>query len=209
LITFSLSAVLPNVRHMPARLIEAMPMLVLGLAGLAWIIWRWIRLRRAGAERAAAARRDVAVGLALAASWFSLWVLYAAYTWTTTFHLPGEFFVVDDVRFYVDPIGPIALLAAWLVTRVPRGALLALLTSAAVVAAMFGLGIWFQLPGSPPSPGYLRSRRCGIVRAALRSSKDLRAICFWQRGSSRCPVRRVRRTRRRAAGARRVRVCSW
>ena len=81
-ITFSLGAVLPNLRYMPAHLIAAMPMLVLGLAALAWIAGRRVALRRAGDERAARARRDLAVGLALAASWFSVWGLYAAYTWT-------------------------------------------------------------------------------------------------------------------------------
>ena len=103
------------------------------------------------------ARRDLAVGLALAASWFSVWGLYAPYTWTATAWtaiFPGPFIgalpTVDDVRFYVDPIGPIALLAAWLVTRVPRQSSLAVATSAAVVAAMFGLGIWFQLPVPRP-----------------------------------------------------------
>jgi hypothetical protein len=150
LISFSTGAVLPNVRYMPMQLIVAMPMLVLGLAALAWIIWRWIRLRRAGAEPAAVARRDIAAGLALAAAWFTVWGLYAAYTWTTTGPFTGALAIVDDVRFYVDPIGPIALLAAWPVTRVPRRAPLALLTSAAVVAAMFGLGVWFQLPVPHP-----------------------------------------------------------
>jgi hypothetical protein len=150
LITFSPGAVLPNVRYLPARLIVAMPVLVLGLVTLAWITGRWMRLRRAGAEPAAVARRDLAAGLALAAAWFSVWGLYAAYTWTTTFHLSGALFTVDDVRFYVDPIGPIALLAAWLVTRLPRRTPLAPLTSAAVVAVMFGLGVWFQLPVPRP-----------------------------------------------------------
>jgi hypothetical protein len=149
-VSFSLRAVLPNVRYMPMQLVEAMPVLVLGLVALAWIIWRWIRLRRATAEPAAVPRRDLAVGLALAAAWFSVWGLYAAYTWTTTFHLRGALFIVDDVRFYVDPISPIALLAAWLVTRLPRRASLAPLTSAAVVAVMFGLGVWFQLPVPRP-----------------------------------------------------------
>jgi hypothetical protein len=145
LITFSLGAVLPNVRYLPVQLIVAMPVLALGLVALGWIIWRWMRLRRAGAEPAAVSRRDLAVGLALAAAWFSVWGLYAAYTWTAI--LPGPIFfplnITDDVRFYVDPIGPIALLAAWLVTRVPGRASLARLTSAGVVAAMFGLGVWF------------------------------------------------------------------
>ena len=158
LITFSLGAVLPNVRYLPVMLIVAMPMLVLGLVALAWIIWRWMRLRRAGAEPAAVPGRDLAVGLAQAAAWFSVWGLYAAYTWTAI--SPGPIFspldIADDVRFYVDPIGPIALLAAWLVTRVPRRASLALLTSAAVVAATFGLGVWSfntmrQLPAPAPT----------------------------------------------------------
>jgi hypothetical protein len=68
---------------MPAHLIQAMPMLVLGLAGLGGIVLVWLRARRVGGERAATARRDLAVGLALAASWAAIWGLYATYTWTT------------------------------------------------------------------------------------------------------------------------------
>ena len=145
-ITFSLGAVLPNLRYMPAHLIQAMPVLVLGLAALAWIVARRVRLRRAddegadheGAddEQAAHARRDLAVGLALAASWFSVWGLYAAYTWTAdAFGSTLQF-----ARFYVPAIGAISLLGSWLVTRLPRRASLAALTSAAVAVAMFGLG---------------------------------------------------------------------
>jgi hypothetical protein len=140
-ITFSLSAVLPNLRYMPAHLIDAMPMLVLGLAALAWIAGRWLRLRRAGGERAALARRDLAVGLALAASWLSVWGLYAGYTWTANAF--GS--TLQFARFYVPATGAISLLGAWLVTRLPRRAPLAAATSAIVVAgvvAMFGLGAW-------------------------------------------------------------------
>ena len=61
-ISFSLAAVLPNLRYMPAHLIQAMPMLVLGLAALAWIAARWVRRRGADDERAGHARRDLAVG---------------------------------------------------------------------------------------------------------------------------------------------------
>ena len=46
------------------------------------------------------------------------------------------------VRFYVPAIGAIALLGAWLVTRIPGRAWLAGLISAAVITAMFGLGVW-------------------------------------------------------------------
>jgi hypothetical protein len=144
-ITFGLSAVLPNLRYMPSHLIEAMPVLLPGLAGLGWIAARRARLRRAGGGPAARARRDLAVALALAATWFSVWGLYAAYTWTA--HPGGA--TLPVIRFYVPALGPIALLGAWLLVRLgtwltacaPRRAPLAL-TSAALVVAMFGLGAW-------------------------------------------------------------------
>jgi hypothetical protein len=136
LVTFSLDAVLPNLRDMPAHLIEAIPMLLLGLAGLVWIIGRSVRLRRSGGGPAAVARRDVAVGLALAASWFSVWALYAAYTWT-----PGGT-TLQTTRFYVPAIGAISLLGAWLLVHLPGRVPYASLTSAAVVVALFGLGTW-------------------------------------------------------------------
>jgi hypothetical protein len=145
-ITFSLGAVLPNLRYVPAHLIEAMPMLVLGLAGLVWIIGRWARLPRAGGEPAAQARRDVAVGLILAASWFGVWGLYATYTWT------AEPFAstLQVVRFYVPAFGAIALLGAWflvhlgawLTARASRRAPVALTSAALVVVVLFGLGAW-------------------------------------------------------------------
>ena len=145
-ITFSLGAVLPNLRYMPAHLIEAMPMLVLGLAGLGWIIGRWARRRRAGGERAAGARRDLAVGLALAASWFGVWGLYAAYTWTTAPFAS----TLQVARFYVPALGAIALLGAWFLVQAgawltagaPRRARVALAPAALVVVVLFGLGGW-------------------------------------------------------------------
>ena len=137
-ITFSLGAVLPNLRYMPAHLIQAMPMLVPGLAALAWIAARRVRLRSAHDERAAHTRRDLAVGLALAASWLSVWGLYAAYTWTA---VPFAS-TLQSARFYLPAAGAISLLGSWLVTRLPRRALPAAVTSATVAVAMFGLGAW-------------------------------------------------------------------
>jgi hypothetical protein len=51
-VTFSLGAVLPNLQLMPAHLVEAMPMLVPGLADLAWMAGRRVRLRWPGLGRA-------------------------------------------------------------------------------------------------------------------------------------------------------------
>ena len=128
-ITFSLSAVPPNLRYMPAHLMQAMPALVLGLAALAWI----------GSRRARPPHRDLAVGLALAASWFAVWGLYAGYTWTAQ---PGGS-TLQVARFYVPALGAIALLGAWLVTRLPHRETtpaLGALACTAVVAVMFGIG---------------------------------------------------------------------
>ena len=75
-------------------------MLVLGLASLAWIARRWVRMRQADGEEAAVARRDFAVGTALAVSWLSVWALYAAYTWTAR---PGIGTWPTD-RFYLPAI---------------------------------------------------------------------------------------------------------
>jgi hypothetical protein len=137
-VTFALGAIGPNLRLMPAHLVHAMPMLVLGLIALVWIVVRWVMLRRASGQAGEAAHRDLSVGTALAASWAAIWGLYSAYTWTTD---PTSV-TVQVVRFYVPALGPIALLGAWLVTRAPGRARWAGLTSAAVIAAMFGLGVW-------------------------------------------------------------------
>ena len=123
---------------MPAHLMQAMPVFVFGMVALAWIVARWFVLRRAGGDVAAAARRDLWVGLALAASWFTIWGLYSAYTWTTD---PTSV-TIQVVRFYVPAVGSIALLGAWLVTRIPGRSHVVGFTTAAVTVAMFCLGVW-------------------------------------------------------------------
>ena len=138
-VTFSPGAIGPNLRIVPAHLLQAMPMLVLGLTALAWIVVRRLVLRRVGGQDGAVARRDLWVGLGLAASWFAIWGLYSAYAWTADD--PTEV-TVQVVRFYLPAIGAISLLGAWLVTRIPGRAWLAGLTSAAVISALFGLGVW-------------------------------------------------------------------
>jgi hypothetical protein len=137
-VSFGLGAIAPNLRYLPPHLVKAMPMLVLGLAALAWIIARRLVPRWASGQAGAVARRDLWVGLALAVSWFAIWGLYAAYYWTND---PGED-TLQVSRFYVPAIGAISLLGAWLATRISGRAWLAGLTVAVVVTALFGLGTW-------------------------------------------------------------------
>jgi len=113
-------------------------MLVLGLAALAGIAVLWLLGRRAGGQQAALARRDLAVGVALAASWAANWALYATYTWTGAAGLS----TLQAARFYVPALGAISLLGAWLLVRAPRRQPLAAITTLTVVAALFGLGGW-------------------------------------------------------------------
>jgi hypothetical protein len=164
-VTFSLSAILPNLRYVPGYLIQAMPMLVLGLASLAWIARQRVRTKQADGEQTAIARRDFAVGTALAASWLSVWALYAAYSWTAR---PG-IGTWPTARFYLPAIGAIALLGAWLVVRAPslvrpsrRVPLAAYVVPAGVVVMLFGFGAWsFQdmlNPGNQAPPPH----RCNI-----------------------------------------------
>jgi hypothetical protein len=149
-VTFDLGAIGPNLRIMPAHLVEAMPMLLLALASLLWILVRALTPPRVGAEAAiqdaapgtgagwpSARRRDLGVGLALAASWLAFWGLYAAYTWTTD---PTSV-TVQVVRFYVPAIGAISLLGAWLVTRIPDPLWLRGAATVAAVAVLFVLGV--------------------------------------------------------------------
>jgi hypothetical protein len=137
-VTFGLGAIEPNLRTMPAHLMQAMPTLVLGLIALTWIIVRWMVLRRADDQRGVEARRDLWVSLGVAASWFAIWGLYAAYTWTAD-PTSGT---VQVVRFYLPAIGAISLLGSWLVTRIPGRAWVRGLTSTAVITALFALGVW-------------------------------------------------------------------
>ena len=136
-VTFGFDAIAPNLRIMPPHLLRTMPMLVLGLVALTWIIVRRLALRGAGGPQGAVANRDLWVGFAVAASWFTIWGLYSAYTWTTDGGVD-----LTVIRFYVPALGAISLLGAWLVTRVPGHAWVVGLATTAVIVASFGLGAW-------------------------------------------------------------------
>jgi hypothetical protein len=163
LITFSASAILPNLERMPRQLDESMPMLLLALGSLVWIVVRLAQNRGVmrGSEQRVRARRDAVVALVLFAGWLSVWGLYATYTWTVGQTL-GTVIPIHVVRFYVPALGVIALLAAWFLKQLPRW------LAIAVFVLLAGAGLWsFQLPAnhvivrSGPGPGIPRSGNSG------------------------------------------------
>jgi len=163
-ITFGLSAVLPNLAHMPAPLVEAMPMVLPALAALAWIA---VRLAKQGGswrhgEQWAARRLDGVVALSLVAGWAGIWGLYLAYTWTVN---QGGANAVHVIRFYLPALGLIALLGAWTLVRLPKVASF----GAAVVALVLGVLSFHGLTaagglGPGLGPGRLPGGRPGVGR---------------------------------------------
>jgi hypothetical protein len=150
-ITFSLASVIPNVQHMPARLVASMPMLVLALVALGWMAVRAVGSRRRDIqpERRADYRRDAVIGAVLAAGWIGIWGLYAAYDWTVRMG-SGAGSDIHLIRFYLPALGLISLLAAWLMVQLPRWLPVVLLI------VLIGLGARFYpnlVAGSLGGPG--------------------------------------------------------
>jgi hypothetical protein len=160
LVTFRSSAVAPNLERMPLRLIESMPMLLLALASLVWIAVRVV-VARSGSASSARIRRDGVVALVLGAGWLSVWALYSAYTWTVDQTIgPGN--PIHVVRFYVPVVGLIALLAAWLLTRLPEW------TPVALIAVLVGFALWSYVT---PSNDVIVDRAPPLMRNAPVSRK--------------------------------------
>jgi hypothetical protein len=153
LITFGTSAIMPNLERMPSRLVESMPMVLLALATVVWII-ALLASSHAGENHTASRasdRQDALVALLLSLGWASVWGLYATYTWTVG-QTVGPNIPIHVVRFYVPALGLVALLAAWLLSRLPRW------LPVIVLALLCGLGIWSYVTpsnhavgGAPPS----------------------------------------------------------
>jgi hypothetical protein len=120
-ITFSLASVIPNLQHMPARLLTSMPMVALALVALGWMAVRAARTagRVSEPETRASYRRGAVVGAALATGWIGIWGLYAAYDWTVRMGSAAGS-DIHLIRFYLPALGLITLLAAWLLVQLPR-----------------------------------------------------------------------------------------
>lgn len=118
-ITFSASAITPNLEHMPILLIRNMPACVFAAGSLLWIVIVAIRNNsQRGSIRRDQSRRDLLVGVFLAAAWFSIWGLYVAYNWTAQMSADSSQ-AIHVIRFYVPVLGVMALLGVYILKKVP------------------------------------------------------------------------------------------
>ena len=136
-ITFSLSSVIPNLQQMPAPLVKSMPMLLLALGALGWLTVRVVssRRRRIEAARRTRYRGDALIGGFLGIGWIGIWGLYSAYDWTARM-AGGAGGGIHVIRFYLPALGLITLLAAWLLTQLPRW------LKIVALVVLIGLGAW-------------------------------------------------------------------
>jgi len=173
-ITFSLSAIRPNLSIMPWLLVKAMPFAILAAVAVGWGIARFVR-RRSSTE-GPAVRRDLAVLGTLGAAWASVWGLYLAYTWTAQMgggtraggpqrqglvgsSAPARALAhgamsgqdIHLIRFYLPALGALALLAAYTLVRIKL--IPAIVVLVALVA--LGLGSYASLTsGAGPGAGF-------------------------------------------------------
>ncbi|HET6494133.1 MAG TPA: hypothetical protein VFH61_02070 [Thermoleophilia bacterium] len=158
-ITFSLGALLPNLKDMPAHLVSSMPFVILAAVAVVWIAVRAVHSRRSGFDRSlrAAHRRDAAVGAALCASWIGIYGLYLAYDWTVSL-AGGQGSTIQVIRFYVPALAAVALLGAWLITRLPRWTAFGTLAVIVCLGAVSYPGLANTVlarPGGPAGQGEL------------------------------------------------------
>jgi hypothetical protein len=166
-IKFSLSAFWPNLKLMPGQLARSMPLWIVAALAVIWIVVRWLQHRPMASPARRETRRDLAIAGVLVVGGLAMWILYFTYTWTAQMagHGPGGGSdTVHLIRFYLPTLGLIALLGAWLLSKLSALLSWGLLTVLLVAGlfsfyAMAGSGIAVGRPSGPihgPAPsGYL------------------------------------------------------
>ena len=165
---FTFSSIPTNLREMPLRVIEAMPVFLVALASVGFLIWgEWKARGKQNIAEGVDEESTLAEGIDqsrdeslesrmvdrwvfvfLIASWFSTWGLYLMFTANAKLSLGAELFGVGNYTFsrmFVPALAPVVLLAAWLLIRVPVG--IALLTI--LVLLFFGIGDFLWVVNSP------------------------------------------------------------
>jgi len=140
---FGLSSIIPNLVHLPLKLVKAMPLFV-GFI-LASVVMVIVQFRKAEVGECVVDSNDDTelvvqaskcvnwktergtidrwVGLLLLGSWVGTWLLYFSYQW---FEIAGNNALVNGIgdysftRQFVPVLGAMAMLCAWLLIRIPR-----------------------------------------------------------------------------------------
>ena len=149
-VQFTVSAIGDNLAVMPGRLVQAMPIWLLGAVAIVVLLVAMARSAWASdhdttpvdatavdaiPSRPGRLESMAWAGGLLVGTWVALWGLYAAYQWTTTMDGGPSGSVYPTVRFYLPALGAIALLVAWLLARAPAA------FGLVVLVAVFVLGV--------------------------------------------------------------------
>ena len=120
-ISFSVSALWPNLKGTPKYLLVSMPFAVVALAAFCWIIIR-CSMTPSNAPKAVVAERlrNATIGAILAVGWLAMWVLYLTYPWTVTQMSGLQVDAVHLVRFYLPALGCMALLSTYFLVKLRR-----------------------------------------------------------------------------------------
>ncbi len=137
--TISLASFWTNSKGTPSYLTTSMPMWLLAATALTVIVARHWRHRTAARDDSE--RTDAPVATVLAGGWIGPWLTYFFYAWTVGqiaggHASPGAGIAVIVIRFYLPTLGPMAMLAAWLVKRFVHAAMLATV-GVLVIATLF------------------------------------------------------------------------
>ena len=172
-ITFSLGAFSGNLQTMPKNLLVSMPMIVVSGIALIWLVVA-AAVKKVHPDGSTTARQDLWLGLGLAAVWLGIFGLYFFYDWTAHMGMGGpggpgssNWGNVHLIRFYLPAIGPVALLGAWLLVRIPP-LLAAIVMVGLVVLGLFSFNAMASsgaLGGGPGGHGFA----CGLPHGKFPS----------------------------------------
>ena len=116
-IQFSVSSIWPNMTSVLPQVIVALPASIFALSAIGYALLRYLRKGgKATDGESHSCRQDLVIVASLAGAWFGFWLVYLAYSWTVNQSGAG----LHVVRFYVPAISFVALLGAFLISKLPK-----------------------------------------------------------------------------------------
>ena len=117
IIKFSLSSIWSNLTSVLPQVIVALPASILAIGAIGYALRGYLRKSGAATNgESHSYRQDLAIVVSLAGAWFGFWLVYLAYSWTVNQSGAG----LHVVRFYVPAISFVALLGAYLISKLRK-----------------------------------------------------------------------------------------